>query len=97
MATPGFHADRRIPDLSSLLTGVAARFSGDLRDLRLVVRSPKEALRTVHLPPNVSLEVLLIEIGAGIFFFYFPFFLFLAAVATQVLVGTLTGYGLCSR
>ena len=65
-----------------------AGFSGDLRDLQVEVRLPKEGLRTVHLPLNVSLEVLLIEIGAGIFFFYSLFFLFLAAVATQVLVGT---------
>lgn len=65
--------------------GVAG-FSGDLRDLRLVIRLPKEALRTVHLPLNVSPVVLLIEIGAGIFFFYFFFFLILAAVATEVLV-----------
>ena len=65
-----------------------AGFSGDLRDLRLVIRSPKEALRTVHLPLNVSREVLLIEIGTGIFIFYFLFFLLLAAVAKQVLVHT---------
>ncbi len=59
-----------------------------MRDLKLEVRLPNEGLQTVHLPLKVSLEVLLIEIGAGIFFFYALFFLFLAAVATQVLVGT---------